>query len=87
MGGEVMTIVVEANPEFASAFFELGGYEGEFDEEGVVEILTDCSCGTQTTTCLTVDQLQELVDEAKKFQARRAAHLAGTKSRSKEDEY
>lgn len=66
-------IVVDANLDFSTASFEISGYEGEFDEGGVVEIETPCCCGTWTTTCLTIEQLQEIVDAAKEFRAARLA--------------
>lgn len=66
-----MELRVDASPLFAYAHFEIGEYEGEFDEDGNVEIETNCCCGTWTTTRLTVDWLQELVNEAKKFRDRR----------------
>lgn len=69
-------IIIDANPEFSTAHFEIDGYEGEFDEEGVVEIEVSCCCGHWATLCMTAEQFQEIAIEAKKFRDRRVAFLA-----------
>ena len=69
-------IKIDPTPLFSTAYFEIGGYEGQLDEEGVVEIDVGCACGSAATLALHVDQLQEIVDAAKKFRDRRAAFVA-----------
>ena len=69
-------IIIAPNPEFSTAYFEIDGYYGEIDDEGIVEIGVECDCGNIVAIALPADQLQELVFEAKKFRDRRAAFKA-----------
>lgn len=66
-------ITVDFNIEFSTAHFEILGYEGEFDEEGIIDLEVPCCCGSVATMSLAAEHLDELVREAKKFRDRRTA--------------
>jgi len=66
-------VTVDFNIEFSTAHFEIEGYEGEFDEDGIIDLEVPCSCGGLATVSMTADNLAELVQEAKKFRDRRTA--------------
>jgi len=71
-----MGIVTECDIEFSSMFFEIEGYEGEIDEDGIIEIEVPCSCGTTATMCMSAEYLLDIVIAAKKFRDRRIAFKA-----------
>ena len=73
-GGGLTKIIVSANVEFSVAHFEIGNYEGEIDEDGWIEIEGPCSCGHLASVGFSVDDLQEIVEAAKKFRDKRTAY-------------
>ena len=70
-----MSLIIDVNTEFSTAFFEIGGYEGELDEEGIIDIEVPCCCGRLAILSLAADQLAEIVEAARKFRKDRIALL------------
>ena len=78
-------ITVDFNIEFSTAHFEIEGYEGEIDEDGIIDLEVPCSCGGSAIASFTSETLAELVTEAKKFRDRRIAFRA-RRDREREQE-
>ena len=69
-------IKIDPTPIFSMAYFEIDSYEGEIDEDANIEISVGCGCGSIATLALRADQLQEVVDAARKFRDRRDGYKA-----------
>ena len=69
-------ITVDSNIEFSTAYIEIEGYEGEIDEDGIIDIEVPCSCGGVAMLSMDVKHLTELVHEVKKFRDRRITFRA-----------
>jgi hypothetical protein len=47
-------------------FFQLQDYEGEYENDGYIEIFVPCSCGKEAILCTTLNDLIALTNALKK---------------------
>ena len=64
------------NIEFSTMYFEIEGYEGEIDEDGIIEFEVPCPCGASATMCMSAENFVDVAYAAKKFRDRRIAFKA-----------